>query len=95
MIESLRSRFLSRFLESARQRLDRARALEAGGEEGALGNVADELHGLGGEASMLELTEISRIARSCEKAARSGDRNAVRQGLEGLRMATEALETQA
>lgn len=95
MIESLRSRFLGRFIESARQRLDRALELEAGGEKSALGGVANELHGLGGEASMLELSEISGLARLCEKAARHGDRDAVRRGLEGLRMATEALEKQS
>jgi HPt (histidine-containing phosphotransfer) domain-containing protein len=92
--EGLRVRFLSRFLESARQRLERARELEAVGEEGALGDVANEMHGLGGEAAMLEFSEISRIAQSCERAARGGDRDAVRRGLEGLRRATEAL-TQA
>jgi HPt (histidine-containing phosphotransfer) domain-containing protein len=95
MIESLRARFLSRFIESARGRIDRALALEAVGEDDAFGKIANELHGLGGEASMLELSEISGLARSCEKAARHGDRNGVRRGLEGLRMTTEALGKEA
>ena len=94
MIDGLRARFLSRFLESARTRIERATALEAVGEEGALGGVAHELHSLGGEASMLELSEISHIARSCERAARRGDRDAVRRGLDGLRIAADALGKQ-
>jgi HPt (histidine-containing phosphotransfer) domain-containing protein len=92
MIDTLRARFLGRFIESARQRLHRARTLEAVRDDATLDGVANELHGLGGEASMLELSEISRLARSCENAARRGDRDSVRQGLQGLQRATEALE---
>ncbi len=95
MIEGLRARFLGRFVESARRRLDHARSLEEGAGEGALGGIAHELHGLAGEASMLELSELGGMARACERAAREGDREAVRRGLEGLRAATETLAAQA
>lgn len=91
MIEGLRERFLPRFIDSARRKIDRASALEALGAEGALNDAASEMHGLAGEASMLELSEIGLLARSCEAAARQGDRDALRRGLAGLRAASEAL----
>jgi HPt (histidine-containing phosphotransfer) domain-containing protein len=92
VIEALRERFLDRLIESARRRLEHARALEEAGDDRSLDGVANELHGLGGEASMLELTEIALMARSCEAAARQRDRDAVRRGLESLRAATEGLK---
>jgi HPt (histidine-containing phosphotransfer) domain-containing protein len=68
LIDDLRSRFLPRFVETAKSRLARARALFDEGEADAL---ARELHGLAGEARMLDLRSIVEEASRGEMAARA------------------------
>jgi HPt (histidine-containing phosphotransfer) domain-containing protein len=66
VIEDLRSRFMPRFMEASRGRLERARVLFAGGDAPTL---AHELHALAGEAMMLDLHTIAENARRGESAA--------------------------
>jgi HPt (histidine-containing phosphotransfer) domain-containing protein len=66
VIEDLRNRFMPRFVEASRGRLERARALFAGGDAPTL---AHELHALAGEAMMLDLHTIAENARRGESAA--------------------------
>jgi HPt (histidine-containing phosphotransfer) domain-containing protein len=68
MIEKLRARYMPRFLDAARLRLSRAWEHL---EHERLGGVASELHGLAGDAAMLELAEVADAARDGEIAARS------------------------
>lgn len=91
-MEGLRERFMSRFLESARRRLDRAEEAHGAATSDALGLIATEMHGMAGEASLLELGAIGQTARACEEAARRGDRAGVDETLRALRAATAALE---
>jgi HPt (histidine-containing phosphotransfer) domain-containing protein len=62
----VREQFLPRFVETAHGRLARAKELLAAGDARTL---ARELHALAGEAGMLELLEIARLARNGEAAA--------------------------
>jgi len=66
LIDDLRSRFMPRFVEASRGRLERARVLFAGGDAPML---AHELHALAGEAMMLDLHAIADNARRGESAA--------------------------
>ena len=89
MIASVRERFLPRFLESARARMNRARAmLDAGNELSAFGS---EMHALAGEAAILEFTTVAKLAREGEAGARRSDRDACREALSALGPAVESL----
>jgi HPt (histidine-containing phosphotransfer) domain-containing protein len=67
VIEELRAKFLIRFLDGARHRLERARA---GLSEGDRTAVMHEMHALAGEAGILEFQEVARAARGAEQYAR-------------------------
>jgi len=67
VIDELRAKFLPRFLDSARARLQRARG---GLLEGDRAVVMHEMHALAGEAAILEFQEVARSARGAEKLAR-------------------------
>jgi HPt (histidine-containing phosphotransfer) domain-containing protein len=70
VIESIRERFLGRFVQGGRERVRRAReACE--GEPCSLATVATELHALAGEAALLELTVVAELAQRGEAMARS------------------------
>ena len=98
-MEHLRARFLPRFLETARQRLERARVLSAPRSREP-NKLAMELHALAGEAAMLELGELAQLARTAEAfvtgmAAGEADAEAsFQQSLESLAEAVAALDLQ-
>ena len=71
MLEELRVRFRTRFIETARARVRRSLILL--GNPGDAAELVAELHALAGEAAMLGLDEISETARSGEEAARRWD----------------------
>jgi CheY-like chemotaxis protein/HPt (histidine-containing phosphotransfer) domain-containing protein len=68
MLEELRARFRTRFIDTARDRIRRCLAML--GESSSAVNVASELHSLAGEAAMLGFEDISELARNGEAAAR-------------------------
>lgn len=68
MLDELRARFRTRFIETARERIHRSLSLL--GDAGGATQLVTELHSLAGEASMLGLDKIAEIARSGEDAAR-------------------------
>jgi CheY-like chemotaxis protein/HPt (histidine-containing phosphotransfer) domain-containing protein len=68
MIDQLRARFRTRFIDTARARV--RCCLELLGQAEGAGSLEQEFHALAGEAAMLGLTEISEAARSGEQAAR-------------------------
>ena len=68
MLDELRARFRTRFIETARERIRRSLSL-LGGSDGAA-QLVTELHSLAGEASMLGLDDIAEIARSGEESAK-------------------------
>lgn len=68
MLEELRARFRTRFIDTARDRI--RRSLDKLGESSSAVDVASELHSLAGEAAMLGFDAISVIARNGEAAAR-------------------------
>jgi HPt (histidine-containing phosphotransfer) domain-containing protein len=75
VIEGLRQRFLARFVEGGRERVQRA--LEACEREPrSFETVARELHALAGEAALLELSAVADLAQAGEAAARSAERPA-------------------
>jgi HPt (histidine-containing phosphotransfer) domain-containing protein len=67
VIDKLQSRFLPRFLASARQRLAAGHAMLE--KDNATGAFA-ECHALAGEAAILGLVEIADAARGAERAAK-------------------------
>jgi HPt (histidine-containing phosphotransfer) domain-containing protein len=67
VIDDLRAKFLPRFLDSAQNRLIRARG---GLDRGDRTAVLHELHALAGEAGILELTDVARLARGAELHAK-------------------------
>jgi HPt (histidine-containing phosphotransfer) domain-containing protein len=69
MIDDIRAKFLPRFVESARQRLERASKLIADGADGAT-SIAADLHTIAGEASIMGLHEVASMARESERAVR-------------------------
>jgi HPt (histidine-containing phosphotransfer) domain-containing protein len=69
MIDELRARFLPRFVQSARRRLENASQRIAQKADGAPA-VAADLHTIAGEASVLGLAEIAAIAREGECVVR-------------------------
>ena len=70
MIDEIRAKFLPRFVESTRERLERASKLIADGSNAAPAIAAD-LHTIAGEASIMGLVEIADLARKGERAVRS------------------------
>jgi CheY-like chemotaxis protein/HPt (histidine-containing phosphotransfer) domain-containing protein len=68
MLEELRARFRTRFIDTARDRI--RRSLGKLGESSSAVDIAGELHSLAGEAAMLGFDAISLIARNGEAAAR-------------------------
>lgn len=68
MIEELRARFRTRFIETARGRVRRSLEL-LGSKEGAP-ELVTELHSLAGEAALLGLQELSDAARTGELSAK-------------------------
>ncbi len=68
MIGELQERFLPRFLETAKSRLARARALLA---ESDAPSLARELHALAGEAKMLDLHAITEAVCRAEASTRT------------------------
>jgi len=69
-MDELWHRFRDRFLESSEHRLKRARAIIASGDP-ANDALASELHALAGEASVLGVEGMARMAREAERAAKS------------------------
>lgn len=67
MSESLKERFRQAFVETARERLERAH--DRMSAEAGAGEVREELHALSGEASMLAFTDIAEVARQGELSA--------------------------
>ena len=57
-----------RFIATAKERI--SRGLGFLGKEGQGGNLAGELHTMGGEAAMVSLPEVARVAWEGEKVAR-------------------------
>lgn len=72
MLDELRARFRTRFIDTARGRVRRILVLLGQSEHAE--ELAAELHALAGEAAMLGLDEISETARRGEEAARSWHR---------------------
>ncbi len=72
MLDELRARFRTRFIDTARGRVHRILVLL--GQPERAEELAAELHALAGEAAMLGLDEISETARRGEEAARSWHR---------------------
>jgi HPt (histidine-containing phosphotransfer) domain-containing protein len=70
MQQELWQRFRERFLHSTETRLHRARAIIASGDP-ANDALASELHALAGEASVLGVEAIARMARAAEDVAKS------------------------
>ncbi len=68
MIADLRERFLPRFIQTARQRVAKARGALDSAQGMAV--AVTEFHALAGEAAILELFDIATLARQGEKAAR-------------------------
>jgi len=73
LIEGLRARFMSRFLESARSRVGRASKARRAGNANSFEQIVSEMHALAGEAALLEIGDVAHAARECEEAARRGD----------------------
>ena len=69
MIDELRSKFLPRFVASARERLERASKLIAEGGNAAP-SIATDLHTIAGEAAIMGLSDIAAMARDAERAVR-------------------------
>jgi CheY-like chemotaxis protein len=69
MLEELRARFRTRFIDTARDRIRRCLAMLS--ESSRAMDIAGELHSLAGEAAMLGFDDISEVARSADAAARS------------------------
>lgn len=69
MIEELRERFRDKFIDTARDRLNRG--LAALGGDGDAATVRHELHALAGEASVLGLEAMCNMARDGEIAAKA------------------------
>ncbi len=67
MIEELRAKFLPRFLDAARGRLERAQHGLVQGDRNA---VMHEMHALAGEAAILDLQDVARASRAAEHSAR-------------------------
>jgi hypothetical protein len=88
MLDELRARFRTRFVETARGRVKRARELAMDSD---LASVAVELHSLAGEASLLEYVDCARCARAAEQLARSGEGRRCKDALEPLAEAIEAV----
>lgn len=68
MLDELRARFRTRFIDTARDRLQRCLGLL--GESDRAKELAVELHSLAGEAAMLGLYDVAETARRGEEAAR-------------------------
>lgn len=70
MIEEIRRRFLPRFAELARERIERGAAIaeKAPRDQEAL-QLARDLHSLAGEAGLLGFGDLIKLARSAEEAA--------------------------
>jgi len=100
MMEEVRRKFLPRFTALARERVARARELTTSAPSGEdVLHLAREFHSLAGEAGLLGLNDLIRVAREAEEAAtrlhddRSGDRvSALKHALEVLEHALDAVE---
>jgi HPt (histidine-containing phosphotransfer) domain-containing protein len=86
MLDDLRARFKQRFIDTARARIARTRAAD-----GDLGSAAAEMHGLAGEAALLEYAECARLARAAEGHARAGEGRKCKEALDALAKAVEGL----
>jgi HPt (histidine-containing phosphotransfer) domain-containing protein len=69
VIDEIREKFLPRFVEAARERLERASKLIAAGSNAAP-TIASDLHTIAGEAAVMGLADIAAIAREGERAVR-------------------------
>ncbi|HWO22798.1 MAG TPA: Hpt domain-containing protein [Kofleriaceae bacterium] len=69
-MDELFKKFLPQFTELARDRLKRAYAAAASPDEPTLIAVIRDLHGIAGEAGLLGLGPIVKIARSAEEHAK-------------------------
>lgn len=69
MDDALIRRFLPRFIDTARGRLQRSRALLDQGEMSDAVDLITELHTLAGEAAILGLRDISALAHEAETEA--------------------------
>jgi HPt (histidine-containing phosphotransfer) domain-containing protein len=66
-LDELRARFMGRFLETARGRVQRT--AEALAREDARG-AWSEMHALAGEAAILGVTNVADLARACGASAK-------------------------
>ena len=87
MLDDLRAKFRTRFLETARQRLVRVRSPQADS-----GVMASELHSLAGEASILEYDDCAELAKSAERHARAGEARKCRDVIDALAKAVDAID---
>jgi HPt (histidine-containing phosphotransfer) domain-containing protein len=86
MLDELRERFKQRFLDTARARIARTRTAD-----GDMGSAASEMHGLAGEAALLEYVECARLARAAEAHARAGEGRKCKEAIDALATAVEGL----
>lgn len=73
MSADLLARYGRRFVQSARERLATAKALDGGGALDAARALALHLHSISGEAAMIGLPALSQAAREAMGAARAVD----------------------
>jgi HPt (histidine-containing phosphotransfer) domain-containing protein len=89
MIDDIRARFLPRFAQAAKGRIERARALVASAE---WSGIASELHALAGEAALLEVRDVAGLARQVESLARAAkEPEEIARLLEEIARSVEAL----
>jgi hypothetical protein len=86
MLDELRARFKQRFVDTARARIARTR-----GPDADIGSIAAEMHGLAGEAALLEYGECAALARAAEGHARAGEGRRCKEVLDTLAKAVETL----
>jgi HPt (histidine-containing phosphotransfer) domain-containing protein len=70
VIEDLQAKFLPRFIELARSRVERAIEIATRNDQEAAASIARELHALVGEAGLLGLATVVPLARDCESKAK-------------------------
>jgi len=86
MLDELRARFKQRFIETARARIARTRSVD-----GDMGTAASEMHGLAGEAALLEYAECAKLARAAEGHARAGEGRKCKEVVDDLEAAVDGL----
>jgi HPt (histidine-containing phosphotransfer) domain-containing protein len=100
-MDDLHAIFVPRFVASARARLTRARADARRHERDATLKTTHDLHTIAGDAGLLGLTEIARMASACEQSAKQAresgsdaELDALAESLDELAAAIEGLGKQ-